>query len=125
MSCKDCTPGSTRPVVAKSGGRCATHWREEKKRRKAAAHERYVQREYGLTEGEYQRLYVFQGGRCAICQRATGATRRLSVDHDHASGLVRGVLCRPCNTMLGHARDDEAFFQRAIDYLRDPPFGRL
>jgi hypothetical protein len=133
--CKDCVkaledfphlgpPKVWRPVVEKSGGRCATHWRDEKKRRREANHERSVQRTYGLGEGEYAQLYEFQGGKCAICRRATGATRRLSVDHDHATGKVRGLLCRPCNTLLGHARDAIAFFRRGIAYLGDPPYKR-
>ncbi|WP_234335952.1 endonuclease VII domain-containing protein [Streptomyces sp. NRRL S-920] len=96
-----------------------------KKRRKETAHELAVQNTYGLAPGDYDKLYRLQGGRCAICRRATGATRRLSVDHDHASGAVRGLLCRPCNSMLGHARDDIEFFQRAIAYLILPPACRL
>lgn len=62
-----------------------------------------------------------QGGACAICRRATGKTRRLAVDHDHQSGQVRGLLCKPCNRLLGHARDDVEFFERAGDYLSEPP----
>ncbi|PRH79344.1 endonuclease VII [Streptomyces solincola] len=91
------------------------------KARRVAAHEKRVQRTYGLDPGEYDRLHAFQGGLCALCRRATGATRKLSVDHDHATGEVRGLLCRPCNNTLGHARDAVAFFARGIDYLNDPP----
>lgn len=84
---------------------------------------------YGLLAGEYEALYDDQGGRCAICHRATGKSRRLSVDHDHAVGdgrdAVRGLLCRPCNDVLGHARDDPAFFERAIDYLKFPPAKKI
>jgi hypothetical protein len=123
-TCKDCEPGSKRPAP-NPGPRCATHWREEKKRRSKAAHEKRVQTTYGLGEGDYDRLYESQGGRCAICPRATGATRRLSVDHDHKNLLVRGLLCRPCNDMLGHARDDPAFFERAKAYLEKPPAQNL
>lgn len=126
--CKDClaagdpyTLRPPRPLVEKSGGRCATHWRVEKRRRKAANHERTVQKTYGLGEGDYDRLYVAQGGVCAICRRATGASRRLSVDHDHKTGAVRGLLCRTCNNMLGHARDTDTLLYRAIEYLSHPP----
>ena len=80
---------------------------------------------YGLEKGEYAQLYLFQGGKCALCRRATGASRKLSVDHDHATGLVRGLLCRPCNTMLGHARDSAMFFLRCIWYLRRTPYSRM
>lgn len=118
--CKDCPPDSKRPAP-NPGPRCATHWRAERKRRSAASHARHLAKTYGLEVGEYEAILEHQGGRCAICQRATGRTRRLSVDHDHATGLVRGLLCRPCNDMLGHGRDDPPFFRRAADYLEQPP----
>ncbi|MFH8405488.1 endonuclease VII domain-containing protein [Streptomyces sp. NPDC018019] len=122
--CKDCPPGARRPAPH-PGPRCATHHRAENRRRREAAHERSAQRTYGLGPGEYARLYAVQGGRCAICRRATGATRRLSIDHNHRDGAVRGLLCRPCNSMLGHARDSVLFFSRAMAYLGDPPARQL
>lgn len=77
---------------------------------------------YGLTADEYARVKQHQGGLCALCQRATGARRALSVDHDHKTGVVRGCLCNPCNVrVLGHARDEIEFFERAIEYLKNPP----
>ncbi len=104
---------------------CASHWRSRKKLAKSGAHERRVQKIYGLSAGQYGEIYLFQGGVCAICRRATGATRRLSVDHDHKTGLVRGETCRPCNDMLGHGRDDPEFFRRAAAYLLNPPAKQL
>lgn len=92
-----------------------------KKDASTKAHRSRVAKVYGIQPDDYDRLYAAQGGRCAICQRATGATRRLSVDHDHATTKVRGLLCRPCNDMLGHARDDPQFFMRATNYLFTPP----
>jgi len=110
-----------RPIVERSGGRCATHWREACKERKAKAHAARVEKVYGLQRGQYETLYEAQGGRCYICQRATGKTRRLSVDHDHKTGYVRGLLCRPCNSMLGHIRDDTLIARRIAWYLNNPP----
>jgi hypothetical protein len=111
------------------GPRCATHWRAERRRRKAARHGNYVQKTYGLGEHDYSHLYEAQNGVCFICQRANGATRKLSVDHDHkccsgpvsCGACVRGLLCRPCNDLLGHCRDDWRMLARAIRYLQDPP----
>jgi hypothetical protein len=88
-----------------------------------------------MTLEQYAELLVFQGEMCPICRRARGATRALSVDHDHAiarnvcdhdheeSCFVcwRGLLCSTCNKMLAHARDDTDFFRRAIAYLDSPP----
>lgn len=97
-----------------------------KKEQAKAAHDAYVQRVYGLLPGEYDKIYEAQGGKCFICQRATGRTRALAVDHDHAIGdgkreAVRGLLCKSDNRMLGFARDDPEFFERAALYLRRPP----
>lgn len=89
--------------------------------RKDAAHERMVQKTYGLTPGGYANLLKIQGGRCAICRRANGRTKRLAVDHRHSDNLVRGVLCGPCNQMIGYAHDDPEVFERAAAYLRSPP----
>jgi hypothetical protein len=80
---------------------------------------------YDLDPGEYPRLIAFQGGRCPICKRATGRTKRLAVDHDHATGRPRGACCGPCNDLLAHCRDDLEMLQRAINYLRDPPVDQL
>lgn len=103
------------------GPRCATCHRERKKALKEAAHAAWILKTYGLTKEQYDQLYASQEGRCYICRRATGRTRRLSVDHDHKTGFVRGLLCRPCNTFLGHLRDDPEGFERGASYLRQPP----
>jgi hypothetical protein len=95
------------------------------KARKASSHERRVQEVYGLAEGDYDRLLEAQGGVCYICRRATGRTRRLSVDHDHRTGAVRGLLCRPCNDLLGHIRDDVETAKRVIGYLTWSPAEHL
>lgn len=121
-------PASVRPAPH-PGPRCATHHRKFRQARRARTHATYVRRTYGLADGDYGRVLEAQGGVCAICQRANGATRKLSVDHDHAccdgpvscGQCVRGLICRPCNDLLGHARDDTAFFARAIQYLMNPP----
>lgn len=126
--CKDCieySKQSGNPVPKRPaphpGPRCSTDWRIEVKRREAAAHEKRVQKTYGLPPGAYEALYLAQGGVCAICRRATGKTKRLAVDHDHATGAVRGLLCGPDNRMIGFARDNPEFFDRAAAYLRNPP----
>jgi len=86
-------------------------------------------RNFGITPEQYEQVKDMQGGRCAICQTATGAARALAVDHDHqhcgkgvgCAECIRGLLCSSCNKMLGFARDDPSVFRRAIDYLTNPP----
>jgi hypothetical protein len=92
-----------------------------KKERLARSHDVYVSKTYGIPLGSYALLYEAQGGQCFICRRATGRTKRLAVDHDHKTGLVRGLICKPCNWLLGHSRDDPEFFDRAKAYLLNPP----
>ena len=71
-------------------------------------------------------MYEFQGGTCALCRRATGARKRLATDHDHVTGLVYGLCCGPCNKdVLGISRRDIAYFERCIEYLRNPPAKQL
>jgi hypothetical protein len=100
-----------------------------KKERAERGHRVMVARMYGIAVWVYDRLLEIQGGRCAICQRAKGIARRLAVDHDHSccpelpacGKCVRGLLCKTCNRIIGHARDDPAFFLRGYDYLINPP----
>lgn len=127
-SCKDCAIGTKRPAPH-PGPRCATHHREVTKARRSKAHASYVAKTYSLDEGQYEALYKSQGGRCYICRRASGAARRLSVDHDHSccpgrvscGRCVRALLCRPCNDLLGHVRDDIDTLRRAAIVIRDRP----
>ena len=77
----------------------------------------YLKRKYGTTIAEYDRMFEEQYGVCAICGEARPDERTLHVDHDHATGSVRGLLCFRCNNALGDLRDDLELFQRAADYL--------
>ena len=133
--CKDCiVEGITtkRPAIW-PGPRCQTHHRKIVKLRRVRAHGRRTQATYGLTGEEYWLLYEAQGRRCYICQLATGATKRLAVDHDHGCTeghprnqgcprCVRALLCGPCNELLG--RYGVESLKRAIEVLRDPPAQR-
>lgn len=77
---------------------------------------------YGLTLETWEEILAEQGGVCAICRQEpsrTGQnTQRLQVDHCHSTGRVRGLLCLRCNSLLGHARDDQTILAAAIIYLR-------
>lgn len=124
-SCIDCVDEGieTRRKAPHPGPRCATHHRAKRAASKASTQEQRWLAVYNISAEEYWAIWEAQGGRCAICQRATGLGRkRLSVDHDHETGQVRGLLDQKCNRdILGHARDQIEFFERAIDYLKNPP----
>jgi hypothetical protein len=126
--CTDCPLGSRRPVT-RPGPRCATHQRARKRALARKKHGEWIWKTYGITSEEYWAIYQAQGGRCYICRRAKGKDqdgqgrgKMLSVDHDHRTGEVRGLLCTPCNRdVLGHLRDSVEALQRAVIYVIDPP----
>jgi 5-methylcytosine-specific restriction endonuclease McrA len=74
---------------------------------------RYKLRRYGLTAADQRLMEDAQGGRCGIC----GSDEDLVVDHCHATGRVRGLLCWSCNVGLGHFTDDPVRLQAAIAWL--------
>jgi hypothetical protein len=76
---------------------------------------------YGISEAYYEVMLCQQEGGCAICKclPETQQNGVLHVDHDHVTGLVRGLLCAHCNQGLGHFRDDVDLMRAAIDYLLD------
>jgi hypothetical protein len=76
-------------------------------------------RRYGIELEDYEALLEQQEGRCAICARFPLPDVPLNLDHDHATGKPRGLLCRRCNTGLGMFDDDTAALYAAIRYLSD------
>lgn len=72
---------------------------------------------YGITAAEYNALVHEQDGRCAICREPPKGSRGLHIDHDHATGRVRGLLCGPCNMGVGQFRDSDDLLNNAITYL--------
>lgn len=70
---------------------------------------------YGLSLADYAIMEQKQGGACAIC--LARPTHVLHVDHDHVTGAVRGLLCAPCNLMLGGAKDRSEVLRRGAAYL--------
>lgn len=94
----------------------AKAWRQNNKDR---VRDTYLRSTYGISLSDHLQLFKGQDGRCAICgveeHHAPRAT--LFVDHDHDTGLVRGLLCHHCNAGLGHFMDNRQWLSWAIDYL--------
>jgi hypothetical protein len=81
-----------------------------------------LKREFGLSLEEYDNLLKTQNGVCVICHkpettRNQGGLRPLSVDHDHKTGRVRGLLCNKCNRGLGYFYDDSDLLINALAYI--------
>jgi hypothetical protein len=81
-------------------------------------------RRLGSSAEEYQQLLQQQDGKCAICgtceghRSSRGQTCKLALDHDHASGKARGLLCNNCNRGLGRFRDSLSLLEAAVRYLQ-------
>jgi len=80
---------------------------------------------YGITLDNYNEMVEEQNGVCAICgqpetafEKRFNRVRKLSVDHSHETGKVRGLLCGNCNKALGGFKDNINILQKAIDYLK-------
>jgi len=101
-------------------------WQKKEYHRTKDKHRAYrINRIYGLTEEDYTYLLVKQNGCCAICKTnvstrdKTGNPQRFSIDHNHTTGKVRGLLCGRCNTALGLFLDDTKSLEQAIIYLKE------
>ena len=80
-----------------------------------------LKNKFGIDISQYDLLLESQNYKCAICgSTETGAKGKkyFNVDHCHETGKVRGLLCKPCNIMLGEAKDNPTILSKAIDYLK-------
>lgn len=77
----------------------------------------HLKRHFGITEEEYQELLKKQGGVCAICG-SPPTKKSLYVDHDHGTGVIRGLLCGKCNSGIGLLKDSMNLVEKALNYLK-------
>lgn len=89
-----------------------------RERKKLARHLKW---HYDFSLADYEALIVAQGYRCAICgaERGTDRGHRLFVDHDHATGRIRGLLCSKCNSAIGYFADSPKRLRKAAAYLEN------
>jgi len=118
--------GKCRVCGAASGGACVCTVCAVKRRASR------MMIKYGITLAEFDVMLAAQRGCCAICEGTDvgrGSSGRgkgvFHVDHDHATGKVRGLLCTNCNKGLGFFLDDSRNLSRAIEYLRQNNGPRL
>ena len=75
---------------------------------------------YNLTIVEYNEMFTSQNGCCKICgKHQIEFKKSLSIDHNHQTNEVRGLLCNNCNAFLGYVKDDIEILQNAIKYLQN------
>lgn len=88
------------------------------KKNKSYTRERDLKRFYGISLEQYDQMNKAQEGKCALCKEKCCSNTRLSVDHCHTTGLVRGLLCHRCNTALGLLKDNIQTVESALSYLK-------
>jgi hypothetical protein len=93
-------------------------WRDKNRgRRLKKLREIHLRNKFGLTVEQYKQMLERQGGGCAICQSPPTAGISLHVDHDHATGEIRGLLCVRCNNGIGLFRESAELFRSAAKYV--------
>ena len=91
----------------------------------------WLMKKYGISSIDYNQILSIQNGRCAICKRSkeentishrSGKFLPLAVDHCHKTGIVRGLLCDPCNRAIGFMKEDIVALESAINYIKSNGF---
>ena len=82
---------------------------------------------FRLTIEDWEKINSFQSGVCCVCGRKQKSGKRLATDHDHVTGLIRGLLCSQCNRLLGRIErtypkgtDITTILIRFIQHLTNP-----
>jgi hypothetical protein len=82
---------------------------------------RNLHRNYKISPDTFNTMWENQGGKCAICEQPMSPRGRMplaaTVDHNHETGKIRGLLCRGCNHGIGNLKDDPKVLQSAAEYL--------
>jgi hypothetical protein len=117
-----------RQANADEVARRARHYFLANKERASAARRRWkrehpervrayaLKKRYGMTPDEHAALFAAQGGQCAICGTTKQGKKGFHTDHNHATGVVRGLLCGGCNIALGYL-ERPGFLDAALKYL--------
>lgn len=90
------------------------------------ARDKRLRTQYNISADEFDLILAFQGGACALCKeqktktgKRKGQPKILNVDHDHKSGLTRGILCAGCNRKIPEWMTIE-WLEKVLDFLRNP-----
>jgi hypothetical protein len=116
--CRECVTVEARKYRQTPGWRAYLKKYNQSDKGKATVRRYELKRKYGITKEDYDNIHKQQQGRCAICGEIEARLEKmLVVDHCHASGKVRGLLCTNCNFLIGHAKDNLDVLASAASYL--------
>ncbi len=127
--CSNCKNLSCR-IYYYTGGKIKSRLRNKKWRKtppgKLLQRRARLKKRYGLNIAQYNELLKKQRGLCALCgllerTRQKGQLRALAVDHNHETGVVRGLLCQRCNIALGHIEKNIELLPKIVKYLTGLP----
>ena len=136
--CKDCSNKSkkkyyqdNREVIAERNAKYRAGNRKEiSEKRKPTSPEqgrKYAMKyRFGITQEQYDRMFVEQNGICAICENVSDNGQLLCIDHDHSccpgrktcGECIRGLLCTRCNMAIGQLRENVTYLENAIKYIQ-------
>lgn len=108
---KDLYQTNPGPMICRARQWAIDHPKETKAKQRAAQ----LKSRYGIVEADYQKMFDDQRGLCKICHNTD--SQKLSIDHCHYSGKVRGLLCAACNKAIGLMKDSPERLRAAADYL--------
>lgn len=91
--------------------------REYSKTHRDEIRARGLKRKYGLTLEAFESMLFGQGSACAICGSIEWGSHGPTIDHNHETGDIRGILCKRCNLVLGYLRDSPQIALAVADYL--------
>ena len=132
--CSDCKLEKSLNNFAKATGRhshgkhnickpCVTirtkNWaKENPEKNSIRARKCSLKKKYNMSLEEYDELLKSQNRICKICKGSKNRNDKfLCVDHDHATGKIRGLLCHDCNLLIGIAKENKSILENAIEYL--------
>jgi len=117
--CKDKMTAKWRSTHLSNRAEYHKNYRELKRDRlNETARRHHYLRRYGMTKEEALALTKLAGGKCQICGDRFSKENPAHIDHDHNTGIVRGVLCRCCNSGLGLFKDSPDVLKLAVEYLK-------
>lgn len=94
------------------------YWAKNKHIKKEKGRQYWLKSKYNITPKDYDEMLEKQNHRCALCNKhVSELERRLAVDHCHDTGIIRGLLCMPCNTSLGQLGDTPKAISKILSYL--------
>lgn len=117
--CRDCEADAARQWRADNRDYYNRRTREYRKRNPVTMARVNLRRDAaraGLNPDDVEAYFRTHGGLCDICQKPP-RDRHLAIDHDHATGAFRGLICRKCNSALGYFNDDLALLRSAVRYF--------